>query len=1138
MATAMTPPTPPSLAFQRLHSHSHSHSASPSLQRHASTASSHSTATSESTSSSLVAVPIRPPPIQTRTAATLDVQLPHDSAPHAPSPSPSLPSPRPSRYDDESQGLYGGRGFMRNGPRMARQNTAPPLPAIITTLDARPDNAEHAPDPEDPTAAQQEHDAHLSPSTPRPSRRLPLPAEPSPTQPRVTISLDTIAAPGPGPSSARGRPGSTPGSPITHRYDKQRTLSVDAAGDGRAGQTERERERERRQSQASIASAGSRRPSIRDYVVGEELGRGSYSTVVRATLAPNNAIAASPRGTRRFAIKIMNQAHLVAERKIKYAHIERDALIRLSAPREKSSPTVRTHRRGMSSSSSAGYANPGAAKRKSNTSLASTGTAGQRRNSATNSQASTPVAPGRERLSVQTVVGETGASPVSPIIGMGHGRRPSRGAEPPDSVDERAELAQVRSRPPSPVQEESESALSTSLPRSPARINDPRRSPVAMSPVEERCKTPGKRRQSLAPSERSVKSSTGGGSAAGVGHPGIIRLYCTFADKTSVYYVLDLAANGELAAAIRKYGSLDVNSARYYAAQLIDTIEFMHEREIIHRDLKPENILLDDDMRIKVTDFGSAKIVGGDKPDDAEGSKRSFVGSADYVSPEVLRSEPATYASDIWAFGVIIYDFITGKSPFRSATEYLTFQKVLARQLTFPDEFDADARDLVEQLLNLDPTQRPGPEQIKAHPFFASIDWASLWTAPAPHVESGLSPPVKTLANVDLRDDVWAVFDDEVSDGGFEYDDAEGEEDAPGRRTYEPEPVYDALQARNAVEAHDHPGVQFPTRETTPGQAATDATTDRRGRGGPGFDPAHDLGLPRRAWLDDAGSGAVGAKDKGARKWSTSSSGSGKLSGLLESIRIGNGYRDHSHGSSRDGSDAAHAHTHSHAHAHPHPQTHLAGGRKDARVSPTRSSRLSDPADGDWTRVGRANTPDGDKWAPILLVNERVILSTPISTRPSTAAHLPSFLLPQPKRRQLVLTDFPRLVTVKDDDATGALRVKTECVFLARGSGTGSAGGGSVTDKGVGRNGSWGRKRGARDTPDIPDDEGAGEKAASASSPAGSGSGSGAANCVLDVQEKGSRAFTVQTISQTYHFVADTPDVRLAWVSALKKFVP
>ena len=148
------------------------------------------------------------------------------------------------------------------------------------------------------------------------------------------------------------------------------------------------------------------------------------------------------------------------------------------------------------------------------------------------------------------------------------------------------------------------------------------------------------RRQSLVPSERSVKAKT-----SPVAHPGIIRLYATFNDSTSLYFVLDLARNGELLGFIRKCGSLDLISARYYAAQLVDTLEFMHDRGVIHRDLKPENILLDDDMRIRITDFGSAKLIGKNGSTVAEeGKKRSFVGSADFVSPEVLRNEPVVLA--------------------------------------------------------------------------------------------------------------------------------------------------------------------------------------------------------------------------------------------------------------------------------------------------------------------------------------------------------------------------------------------------------------------------------------------------------------------------------------------------------------
>lgn len=104
-------------------------------------------------------------------------------------------------------------------------------------------------------------------------------------------------------------------------------------------------------------------------------------------------------------------------------------------------------------------------------------------------------------------------------------------------------------------------------------------------------------------------------------------------------FVLSLAPNGELLTKIIRLGSLSPDCARYYTAQLVDTLDYIHKKGIVHRDVKPENILLDENMKIKVTDFGSARILdNGEEDDDWTGSGRkgSFVGSAIYASPELL----------------------------------------------------------------------------------------------------------------------------------------------------------------------------------------------------------------------------------------------------------------------------------------------------------------------------------------------------------------------------------------------------------------------------------------------------------------------------------------------------------------------
>ena len=241
-------------------------------------------------------------------------------------------------------------------------------------------------------------------------------------------------------------------------------------------------------------------------------------------------------------------------------------------------------------------------------------------------------------------------------------------------------------------------------------------------------------------------------------HPGVVRLYYTFQDERSLYFVLDLASGGELLGFLKKMGTFDVECTRFYGAQILDAIDYMHSKGIIHRDLKPENVLLDDQMHVKITDFGTAKIldlrkangVGSTFGDPMEGAEmdraQSFVGTAEYVSPELLTDKNACKASDLWAFGCIIYQLIAGRPPFKAANEYMTFQKIVGLEYSFPDGFPPLARDLVERLLVLDPLTRLPMEHIKAHPFFDGITWGKgLWKQKAPRLKAYSPPPQEPI---------------------------------------------------------------------------------------------------------------------------------------------------------------------------------------------------------------------------------------------------------------------------------------------------------------------------------------------------------------------------------------------------------
>lgn len=238
-------------------------------------------------------------------------------------------------------------------------------------------------------------------------------------------------------------------------------------------------------------------------------------------------------------------------------------------------------------------------------------------------------------------------------------------------------------------------------------------------------------------------------------HPGVVRLYYTFQDERSLYFVLDLCKGGELLGVLKRMTTFDEECTRFYGAQILDAVDYMHRRGVIHRDLKPENVLLDSQMHVKVTDFGTAKILkanqaspnpGGipsldsDMPTEERAS--SFVGTAEYVSPELLTDKNACKASDLWAFGCIIYQLLAGRPPFKAGNEYQTFQRIVALEYEFPLGFPSVARDLVERLLVLDPARRLPIEHIKNHEFFEGIHWGTdLWKQKAPRLKAYTPPP-------------------------------------------------------------------------------------------------------------------------------------------------------------------------------------------------------------------------------------------------------------------------------------------------------------------------------------------------------------------------------------------------------------
>ena len=138
---------------------------------------------------------------------------------------------------------------------------------------------------------------------------------------------------------------------------------------------------------------------------------------------------------------------------------------------------------------------------------------------------------------------------------------------------------------------------------------------------------------------------------------------------------------------------------RFYMAQLILAIEYLHKENVIYRDLKPENILVDLDGNIKLADFGLSKEGIGD-----DDKTRSFCGSPAYLSPEVVsnKSKGSTgygKSTDIYGMGAVMYELLVGQPPFLAEEIPEMFKKIVEAELTFPKNISTEARDLMRVFL-------------------------------------------------------------------------------------------------------------------------------------------------------------------------------------------------------------------------------------------------------------------------------------------------------------------------------------------------------------------------------------------------------------------------------------------------------
>ncbi|BGP31666.1 hypothetical protein JCM10296v2_003440 [Rhodotorula toruloides] len=226
--------------------------------------------------------------------------------------------------------------------------------------------------------------------------------------------------------------------------------------------------------------------------------------------------------------------------------------------------------------------------------------------------------------------------------------------------------------------------------------------------------------------------------------PFLVGLKFSFQSERELFLIQDYKSGGEMFQHLQRDGGrFEEAKVRFYVAEIILALEYLHENNIVYRDLKPENCLLDGSGHVVLCDFGLSKLLVS--PDE---KCRTLCGTTAFVAPEVLLDVGYSYPADWWSLGVLLFEMCFGWSPFYCESRIEEYERILGMEIKIPSRkgYGPELKDLLLKLLERDPEKRLGStgdaSSIKAHPFFSPIDWDKL-------ALRQVSPPFKPPTHAD-----------------------------------------------------------------------------------------------------------------------------------------------------------------------------------------------------------------------------------------------------------------------------------------------------------------------------------------------------------------------------------------------------
>nr|XP_043621496.1 serine/threonine-protein kinase ATG1c-like isoform X2 [Erigeron canadensis] len=251
-----------------------------------------------------------------------------------------------------------------------------------------------------------------------------------------------------------------------------------------------------------------------------------------------------------------------------------------------------------------------------------------------------------------------------------------------------------------------------------------------------------------------------------INHPNIIRLLDMIKEPGKIYLVLEYCRGGDLSVFIQKrHGRIPKSTSVHFMQQLAAGLKVLRDNQIIHRDLKPQNLLLftnEDNSTLKIADFGFARSLH-------RGLAETLCGSPLYMAPEIMQLHKYDAKADLWSVGAILFQLVTGRTPFTGNTQFQLLQNILkSTELQFPPDardLSPDCMDLCRKLLRQNPVERLTFEEFFTHPFFSQTKPDELPRDRRPRRTDGFSfsksPTFKNREDNSQDDNLPFTLDDD-----------------------------------------------------------------------------------------------------------------------------------------------------------------------------------------------------------------------------------------------------------------------------------------------------------------------------------------------------------------------------------------